>query len=85
MTEQFSGDDVLQVVENQLADGEPLVVKETQMRLMMTGHDKEEALELIACALTLELSAIAEQGESFNLARYSANLALLPDMPWLTD
>lgn len=85
MSEQFSGDDVIQVVENQLEDGEPIIVKETLMRLMMTGHSRDEALELIACALSVELAAIAELGGAFDLARYQTNLAQLPEVPWLDD
>ncbi|GAK84365.1 hypothetical protein JCM19238_1932 [Vibrio ponticus] len=33
----FQESDLIEVIENQLADGNPLKVKETLMRLMMTG------------------------------------------------
>ncbi len=39
---------LFEVIENQLADGYPLKVKATLMRLCMTGHSREDALELIA-------------------------------------
>ena len=53
------------MVENQLADGHPLQVKATLMRLVMKGTPREEALQYIACALGAELMAMeAEQGPS---------------------
>ncbi|MCM2681394.1 hypothetical protein [Echinimonas agarilytica] len=85
MTDQFSGIDVIEVVENQLDDQAPKIVKETLMRLMMTGHSREDALELIACALTEELVAVAERQEAFNLTRYTQNLSGLPEMPWISE
>ncbi len=76
---------LFEVIENQLADGYPLKVKATLMRLCMTGHSREDALELIACALAPEMHAVVEQQQQFNLARYEAQLDLLPQTPWLTE
>ena len=69
-------------VENQLADGNPLAVKETMLRLRMTGFSHQEALEFIACALAAEIMAMEEQQVPFNEQRYAGFLACLPDMPW---
>jgi hypothetical protein len=74
---------LFEVIENQLADGYPLKVKATLMRLCMTGHSREDALELIACALAPEMFAVIEQQQEFNLARYEAQLDLLPQTPWI--
>lgn len=76
---------IFEVLENQLADNNPKQVKETLMRLCMTGHSREDALELMACALAPEMEAVIERNESFNLARYIEHLALLPEMPWVTE
>ncbi|MCA1931328.1 hypothetical protein [Rheinheimera sp.] len=76
---------IFEVLENQLADNNPKQVKETLMRLCMTGHSREDALELIACALAPEMEAVIERNESFNLPRYIEHLALLPEMPWVTE
>lgn len=76
---------LFEVIENQLADNYPKQVTETLLRLRMTGHSREEALELIACALAPEMVDVIEHQQSFNLDRYSAHLALLPATPWLTD
>ncbi|WP_348731037.1 hypothetical protein [Rheinheimera texasensis] len=74
---------LFEVIENQLADGYPLKVKATLMRLCMTGHSREDALELIACALAPEMFAVVELAQEFNLPRYEAHLDLLPQTPWI--
>jgi hypothetical protein len=76
---------LFEVLENQMADNHPKQVKETLMRLCMTGHSREDAMELMACALAPEMEAVIERQEAFNLQRYVEHLALLPEMPWVTD
>lgn len=76
---------LFEVVENQLADNYPKQVTETLLRLRMTGHSREDAIELIACALAPEMVDVIEHQQSFNLDRYAAHLALLPQTPWLED
>lgn len=76
---------LIEVLENQLADNYPKEVTATLLRLRMTGHSREDALELMACALAPEMYAVVEQQQSFNLERYTAHLALLPATPWLDD
>ncbi|RVU39993.1 hypothetical protein EOE67_08790 [Rheinheimera riviphila] len=76
---------LFEVIENQLADGEPAFVKATLLRLCMTGHSREDALELMACALAPEMLAVIEQAQKFNLARYQQHLELLPQTPWLGE
>jgi hypothetical protein len=76
---------IFEVLENQLTDNDPKQVKETLMRLCMTGHSREDALELMACALAPEMEAVIERNETFNLQRYIEHLALLPEMPWVTE
>ncbi len=74
---------LFEVIENQLQDGHPKKVKETLLRLCMTGHSREDALELIAYALVPELYAAIEHQEPFNLVQYETNLDLLPETPWI--
>ncbi len=74
---------LFEIIENQLADGHPKKVKETLMRLCMTGHSREDALELIACALAPEMYMVVELEEAFNLASYEAKLDSLPATPWI--
>jgi hypothetical protein len=76
---------LFEVIENQLADGEPAAVKATLMRLCMTGHSREDAIELIALALAPEMVAVIEHEQKFNLVRYQQHLELLPQTPWLGE
>jgi len=80
--EIMTGDMLVETVENQLAEGNPIQVKETLMRLVMTGTPREEAIQMIACALSVEVFDVAKNEGSFDLKRYSENLNALPDMPW---
>lgn len=79
----MTGDDLKQVVENQLSDNDPIKVKSTLMRLMMTGTPRDEAIELIACALSVEVLDVMQKQTSFNLSRYESHLDMLPDLSWL--
>jgi hypothetical protein len=84
--DQRAIEDILfEVLENQMEDNHPKQVKETLMRLCMTGHSREDAMELMACALAPEMEAVVERQEAFNLQRYIEHLALLPEMPWVKD
>lgn len=50
----MTGDMLVETVKNQLEEGNPIKVKETLMRLMMTGTAREEAIEMMACACLLK-------------------------------
>jgi hypothetical protein len=76
---------LFEVLENQLADGNPAFVKATLMRLCMTGHSREDALELMACALAPEMEAVIEHSQKFDLNRYQQHLELLPATPWVGE
>ncbi|WP_231847744.1 hypothetical protein [Shewanella violacea] len=76
---------LIETVENQIVDGEPKKVKETLMRLVMTGTPREEAIQWMACALAIEVSDIMKHGASFNAKRYDQHLDELPNMDWLED
>jgi peroxiredoxin family protein len=78
----MTGDMLVEIVENQLTDGNPVKVKETLMRLVMSGTPREEAVQMIACALSIEVFDVAKNEGTFDLKRYSENLTSLPDMPW---
>lgn len=80
--EIMTGEMLVETVENQLAEGNPIKVKETLMRLVMTGTPREEAIEMIACALSIEVFDVVKNDGEFNLKRYSDNLDALPDMDW---
>ncbi|WIO74261.1 hypothetical protein QP938_13315 [Porticoccaceae bacterium LTM1] len=79
---QLTGQLLIETVENQIADNNPPEVKLTLMRLTLSGMDRQEAIECIACALSVEVFDVVNNGAKFNAERYAKNLNLLPDMPW---
>lgn len=81
----MGGEAVIEIVENQLTENNPARVKETLMRLMLEGIDREEAIQYIACALCVELVDVVNNQAAFNEQRYSTNLDALPEMPWAED
>ena len=81
----MGGEAIIEIVENQLAENNPTSVKETLMRLMLEGIDREEAIQYIACALCIELEDVVNNQVTFNMQRYSSNLNALPEMPWAKD
>ncbi len=81
----MDGEAVIEIVENQLAENNPPRVKETLMRLMLEGVDREEAVQYIACALCVELVDVVNHQAAFNVQRYNNNLDALPEMPWAED
>jgi len=74
---------LFEVIENQLSDEYPKEVTATLLRLRMTGHSREDAIELIACALAPEMVDVIEFNKAFNLERYEARLRQLPDIDWI--
>lgn len=76
----FQEAELIEVIENQLADGNPIKVKETLMRLMMTGTSREDAIAMMACAVAIEVFDVMKNSGEFNLKRYSEHLDSLPDL-----
>lgn len=80
--ELMGGEAIIEVVENQINGNNPPRVKETLMRLMLQGIERDEALKFIACALCVEMVSVLNEQKPFNEERYNKNLDLLPEMPW---
>lgn len=74
---------LIEIIENQLEEGNPLKVKETLMRLMMTGHSREDAVASMACALAVEVFDVAKNEGTFDIKRYSEHLDQLPDLSFM--
>lgn len=79
----FEEAQLIEVVGNQLEDGNPIKVKETLMRLMMTGTSREDAVAMMACAVAIEIFDVMKNEGEFNLKRYSENLDQLPDLSFM--
>lgn len=81
---QMMGEEqLIEVIENQLEDGNPIKAKETLMRLMMMGTPREDAIAMMACAVAIEIFDVMKNGNEFDLKRYSENLDSLPDLGFM--
>ncbi|EGU32255.1 hypothetical protein VII00023_15206 [Vibrio ichthyoenteri ATCC 700023] len=72
--------DLIEVIENQLEDRNPVKVTETLMRLRMSGTSRDDAVAMMACAVSIEIFDVMKNGGEFNLKRYSEHLDSLPDL-----
>ena len=73
---------MLQVVDNQLRDGEPPETRQTLERLMAQGHSEAEARQLIAAVVSSEIYAVLKHSRPYDEAKYVAALQRLPKLPW---
>lgn len=71
---------LLGVVESQLKDGAPKEVGGTLVRLCFLGYSRDEAIRLIAVALTFDMRELMSQGRIYDEARYIAKLHALPHL-----
>ena len=73
---------IFEILDNQLAMGDPPATRETLARLMADGHSELEARRLIACVVANELFEVVQAGHDFDLGRYVQALHALPTLPW---
>ena len=73
---------LLEIVENQLRDSDPPETRETLDRLLNEGFTSEQAMELIACAVSSEIFEVLKYKRLYNHGRYAKALNGLPRMPW---
>ena len=72
---------MLQVVDNQLRDGEPPETRQTLERLMAEGHSETEARQLIAAVVSGEIFNMLKSNRPYDEAGYVAALQRLPKLP----
>ncbi len=72
---------LLEIVENQLRDGDPPETQETYQRLRDEGYSDLEARELIGAVVASEIHDIMKSEQPFDNERYVAALRRLPTMP----
>jgi hypothetical protein len=76
---------LLEIAENQLRDGTRPETRSTLERLLRDGFTREEAIDLIACAVTSEFFDMMKQGQPYQESRFVAALQALPQLPWEVD
>jgi hypothetical protein len=72
---------IFEVVDNQMAAGQPPETKETFERLLGEGFSNENAKKLIGQAICVEIYCIGKHKEEYNRERYIRNLRNLPREP----
>ena len=70
---------MMEVVENQIRDGDPPETRETLERLTSQGISNDDARIYIGQAICVELWDIMRNKKEFNMERFLRNLENLPD------
>ena len=73
---------ILEIVENQLRDGDPPEASQTLGRLVAGGYSHQEAKKLIATVVVMELNEVLKHDQSFNQTRFAQALNRLPELPF---
>ncbi len=72
---------LFEAIEIQMRDGTPPETKRTFDRLVGEGYSKDDAMGLIATALTVELANIRVKGREYDEDAYVRELRALPELP----
>jgi hypothetical protein len=75
---------LIQNLNNQLQNNVPPEINKTLKRLRKEGCSKKNAINLIKCALSIEIFG-AIKGDEYNEERYIENLKALPTLPFEQD
>ena len=81
MEDEDFREEVRTIVDNQIADNDPKVVRKTMDKLIILGLNETEAKELIGKCLAVELLDVIQNGASYNEKRYLQNPNRLPIEP----
>lgn len=78
---QFVRQQLFEVIENQLRDNDPPFVQAVLNKLVLVGIERDEAVEMMAYILSLEIHKTLSQDRAFDLNNYEKMLRALPDFP----
>lgn len=78
---QRAGEALVEVVENQIRDNDPLETRTTLERLMSLGESRENAMRYIASVLSIEIFEALKNKTPYSEERYLTNLRNLPELP----
>jgi hypothetical protein len=73
---------IFEILDNQLALGNPPETREAFARLLADGHSEQEVRRLIACVVASEIFAVVQEGLEFDSNKYAQALSALPKLPW---
>ena len=72
---------MIDVVDNQIREGDPPETAQTLRRLIDEGHSEHEAKKLIAAVVAIEIYGMLKHGEEFDGDRFVDALEKLPELP----
>lgn len=73
---------IFEILDNQLAEGNPPETRDTLARLLADGHSEQEPRRLIACVVASEIFAVVKGGREFDNRKYAQALHALPHLSW---
>jgi hypothetical protein len=74
-------DGFLNTIQEQIASGDPPVVRATRDRLCAGGLSEDEAAQMIAIVLRNEMKQMIAESRSFDDVRFAGLLNQLPTLP----
>lgn len=74
---------IIEVVDTQIELNDPPEIRQTLNRLIAEGFSENEAKELIGNVVVMEVFEVLKAGQPFDIKRYAAALARLPELPQL--
>lgn len=72
---------IIEVVDSQIELNDPPEIRQTLDRLIAEGFTEKEAKELIGNVVVMEVFEVLKAGQPFDIKRYAAALARLPELP----
>jgi hypothetical protein len=75
----------MEVVDNQLRNGDPPETRATFERLKRQCINEEEIRRLLGCVIVGEIYAVMKNNSPYDQERFISRLATLPDTPWLDE
>ncbi|PVZ10420.1 MULTISPECIES: hypothetical protein [unclassified Pseudomonas] len=79
--DEFVENTLIQAIENQIETGEPAAAKAVYNKLTLVGYEPEEALDLMAQVLAMEIDDMLEADRPFDSQWYETALRGLPELP----
>ena len=79
------GEILRHVVRDQIQAKKPPIVEATFRRLMRSGEEEKNAIELITAVLAADIYDMMNEQREFDEGRYAAALRRLPELPYESD
>lgn len=73
------------VVREQIQEKKPPIVEATYRRLLRSGEDEKNAIELIATVLASQIYDMLNKQQEYDESKYAAALKRLPELPFESD